>query len=294
MDEALLKFIDYLENVKKSSQNTILSYQRDLQKLVEYCRSHDLMQLKKINETNLNSFVLYLEKEGRATSTISRNIASMRSFFHFLFKQGFIIEDPSEKLKSPKIEKKVPDVLTAEEVDLLLRQPSDSNVKGLRDKAMLEVLYATGIRVSELINLAIDDINIYLGYIRCQDDKKERIIPMGNVAKEALKQYIEQARHVMLKDKYQKILFVSCLGEPMSRQGFWKVIKYYANKANINKKITPHILRHSFATHLVENGADLKSVQEMLGHSDISTTQIYAKMNSNKIKEVYTKAHPRA
>ncbi|TCT15022.1 tyrosine recombinase XerD subunit [Natranaerovirga pectinivora] len=294
MEEALLNFISYLKDVKGSSQNTVLSYQRDLQKLVDYFYVQDFKVIKKINITNLNSYILYLEKEGRATSTISRNVASIRAFFHYLFKEGIIDEDPTESIKSPKIEKKVPDVLTTEEVDILLNQPSDANAKGLRDKAMLEVIYATGIRVTELINLKVEDLNLNLGYIRCQDDKKERIIPIGTVAKEALKQYLEQGRYVMLKNKDEKNLFVNCSGEPMSRQGFWKVIKYYTNKANINKKITPHMLRHSFATHLVENGADLKSVQEMLGHSDISTTQIYAKINNNKIKEVYSKAHPRA
>ncbi|MFP4697477.1 MAG: site-specific tyrosine recombinase XerD [Eubacteriales bacterium] len=294
MDEALLKFIKYLKDIKGCSENTVLSYKRDLKKLISFFKNHDILQLKKINTTNLNSFILELEKNGRASATICRNIASIKAFFHYLYKQDILLNDPSENLKSPKVEKKIPSVLTPEEVDLLLRQPNNNTAKGLRDKAMLELLYATGIRVTELINLSINDININLGFLRCKDNNKERIIPLGNIAKEALKSYLEESRTIMLKNKEQVVLFVSCLGEPMSRQGFWKVIKYYANKANINKKITPHMLRHSFATHLVENGADLRSVQEMLGHSDISTTQIYAKMNNSKIKEVYAKAHPRA
>lgn len=294
MEDVLLVFINYLINTKGSSKNTVLSYERDLKKLMKYLKINEITQLNKVNETILNSYVLDLEKKGRATSTISRNIASIKAFFNYLYKHDIIFEDPAEDLKAPRIEKKDPLVLSAEEVDLLLRQPKDTNIKGIRDKAMLELLYATGIRVSELISLTIDDINLSLGYIRCMDEKKERIIPIGTIALKVLTRYYEEARFIMLKNKEQRILFVNCLGQQMSRQGFWKIIKYYSSKANINKRITPHILRHSFAAHLVENGADLKSVQEMLGHSDISTTQIYAKMSSNKIKEVYHKAHPRA
>ncbi|TCK97968.1 integrase/recombinase XerD [Natranaerovirga hydrolytica] len=294
MEEAILEFVTYLRDIKKSSNNTILSYKRDLNKFYDYLCTQELNKVEKINRTSINSYILYLEKQGRATSTISRTIASIRGFFHFLYKKGIIRENPTDDIECPKIEKKIPEVLTTKEVDLLLNQPNVNNAKGLRDKAMLEVIYATGIRVSELINLEIEDINVELGYIHCKDNKKERSIPIGSVAKESLNHYLDQGRFVMLKNKSEKKLFVSCLGGPMSRQGFWKVIKYYAGKAGINKKITPHILRHSFASHLVENGADLKSVQEMLGHADISTTQIYAKMNHNKIKEVYSKAHPRA
>jgi integrase/recombinase XerD len=287
-------FVDYIDNEKGASKNTIQSYARDLNKFIHYCEDCHIADFKKISSTNLNSYVIKLETDGKAASTISRNIASIRSFFHYLFKMGYITKDPSDVITSPKIDKKNPATLTFEEIELLLSQPSEIDNKGIRDKAMLELLYATGIRVSELIMLKQKDINISMGYIRCCDSKKERIIPIGQAAKLALEKYLLNTRGAMIKNPEEEVLFVSCLGQSMSRQGFWKIIKTYANKANINKKITPHILRHSFASHLVENGADLRSVQEMLGHSDISTTQIYVKNDNNKLKEVYTRAHPRA
>lgn len=293
MKDTVSKFLDFLKTEKGSSDNTVASYRRDVSNLIDYLESNSI-SLNKINNTNLNTYIMYLEKKGRAPSTISRNVASIHCYFGYLYKNKIIDQDPSSNLISPKIEKRLPEVLSMEEVDILLSQPNDNDCKGIRDKAMLEVLYATGIRVSELISLKKDDININLGYIRCNDNKKERIIPLGQVAKNALKRYIAEARTIMVKNPHEEILFVSCLGHSMSRQGFWKIVKSYANKAGINKKITPHILRHSFATHLVENGADLRSVQEMLGHSDISTTQIYAKMSNNRLKDVYSKAHPRA
>ncbi|MBC7961126.1 MAG: site-specific tyrosine recombinase XerD [Vallitaleaceae bacterium] len=294
MEKAILEFLVYLEQIKGSSKNTIQSYKRDLIRLTQELEEQGITDYKKVTSTLLNAFVMKLEKEGRASSTISRSIASIHSFFQFLFKSGMIDKDPSEVINAPKIDKKAPKTLTLEEVDLLLNQPTDVDNKGIRDKAMLELLYATGIRVSELINLKETDINIPMGYIKCSDEKKERIIPIGNVAQYALSHYIKTSRYAMVKNPEEKNMFVNCLGSSMSRQGFWKIIKAYASKANINKKITPHILRHSFATHLIENGADLRSVQEMLGHSDISTTQVYAKMNNHKLREVYAKAHPRA
>ncbi|MCT4597651.1 MAG: site-specific tyrosine recombinase XerD [Vallitalea sp.] len=293
MKDTVSKFLDFLKTEKGSSDNTVASYRRDVSNLIDYLESNSI-SLNKINNTNLNTYIMYLEKKGRAPSTISRNVASIHCYFGYLYKNKIIDQDPSSNLISPKIEKRLPEVLSMEEVDILLSQPNDNDCKGIRDKAMLEALYATGIRVSELISLKKDDININLGYIRCNDNKKERIIPLGQVAKDAVKRYIAEARTIMVKDPHEEILFVSCLGHRMSRQGFWKIVKSYANKAGINKKITPHILRHSFATHLVENGADLRSVQEMLGHSDISTTQIYAQMSNNRLKDVYSKAHPRA
>ena len=208
--------------------------------------------------------------------------------------ETYIAQDPAERLKAPKIEKKMPGILTVEEVTLLLNQPSGSSNKEIRDKAMLELLYATGIRVSELISLTMDDINLTSGYIRVNEGSRERIIPFGSVARQSLKNYLKNARAGMIATENEKVLFTNCSGQPMSRQGFWKVLKQYAKRAGIEEDITPHTLRHSFAAHLVENGADLHSVQEMLGHSDVSTTQIYAKLTSNRIKEVYSKAHPRA
>ena len=217
----------------------------------------------------------------------------MRAFFQYCCQQGMLSENPADILKAPKIEKKMPGILTVEEVDLLLNQPKENTAKGVRDKAMLELLYATGIRVSELIGLKLENINLKLGYITCEASEKERVIPCGNAATMAVKEYLEQAREELLSHTESDCLFVNCSGKPMSRQGFWKVLKTYASSAGIQQDITPHTLRHSFAAHLVQNGADLKSVQEMLGHSDISTTQIYLNMNVNKIRDVYLKAHPR-
>ncbi|MGN0154594.1 MAG: site-specific tyrosine recombinase XerD [Lachnospiraceae bacterium] len=294
MLQRINEFVDYLTNVKRASKNTIASYKRDLVKLNNFLTDSGCTEIDKITSTNLNAYVLMIEKQGMSTATVSRNIASIKAFFLYLLKQGFISEDPSETLKPPKIEKKAPVILTIEEVNLLLEQPNGTAPKDIRDKAMLELLYATGMRVSELINLKVKDVNLSMNYLQCHDGNKERIIPFTNETREALENYIHNARDVMCKSE-QEYLFTNCQGSPMTRQGFWKIIKYYSAKAGIKKDITPHTIRHSFAMHLVSNGADLKSVQEMLGHSDISTTQIYAKANANtKLKEVYEKAHPRA
>lgn len=294
MLQKINEFVDYLTNVKKSSTNTIASYHRDLNKLYNYLNSIEVTDINKITSTNLNSYVLLIEKQGMSTATVSRNIASIKAFFVFLLRKGDISEDPSEVLKPPKIEKKAPVILTTEEVNLLLEQPSGNAPKDIRDKAMLELLYATGIRVSELINLKLSDVNLSLDYIQCRDGNKDRVIPFTKETKIALEDYINTAR-VALCTENQEYLFTNCQGSPMTRQGFWKIIKFYSGKAGIKKDITPHTIRHSFAMHLVNNGADLRAVQEMLGHSDISTTQVYVKANANsKLKEVYEKAHPRA
>lgn len=294
MLQKINEFVDYLTNVKKSSANTIASYHRDLNKLYNYLNSIEVTDINKITSTNLNSYVLQIEKQGMSTATVSRNIASIKAFFVFLLRKGDISEDPSEVLKPPKIEKKAPVILTTEEVNLLLEQPSGNAPKDIRDKAMLELLYATGIRVSELINLKLSDVNLSLDYIQCRDGNKDRVIPFTKETKAALEDYINTAR-VALCTENQEYLFTNCQGSPMTRQGFWKIIKFYSGKAGIKKDITPHTIRHSFAMHLVNNGADLRAVQEMLGHSDISTTQVYVKANANsKLKEVYEKAHPRA
>ena len=292
MELEIQKFIQYLEEEKHASMNTEVSYKRDLLKLEEYVKEQNISALTRVNTTNLNSYMLYLEKKGSAPSSISRNIASIKAFYSYLWKKGIIDKDPAENLKAPKLEKKIPDILTVEEVELLLKQPEGNNAKEIRDKAMLELLYATGIRVSELIGLKLSDINFQLGYIHCMIHDKERIIPFGSQAKKALEDYMLQSRKQLLKGQDSDMLFVNCSGKPMSRQGFWKLIKLYGNKEGIEKEITPHTLRHSFAAHLVENGADLRSVQEMLGHSDISTTQMYMGMNT-RLREVYTRAHPR-
>ena len=293
MEKEIQQFISYLHNIKKTSDNTEQSYRRDLTKAQHFLEENGITDVKEITEEYLNSYVLYLEKNKFATATISRNIASIKAFFHFLCEEGICKDDVSIGLKAPKIKKKIPEILSMDEVVRLLEQPSGDTAKEIRDRAMLELLYATGIRVTELITLKVSDVNLQIGYILCRDAHKERVIPFGNAAKTALTQYMDTARGSMVGDESSNILFVNCSGNPMSRQGFWKLIKYYAKKAGITSDITPHTLRHSFAAHLVENGADLRSVQEMLGHSDISTTQIYANMNHSRIREVYAKAHPR-
>ena len=294
MEECVVQFTEYLKNDKGSTRNTILSYERDLKNFNKFLSQTNSTKLQNINVTNVRAYLLFLEKKGRAPSTISRNLASLRSFFRFLYKNGLIYEDPTVDVVAPKIKKKLPEILTMEEVELLLAQPDNKELKGIRDRAMLELLYATGIRVSELISLQTNQVHMTLGYLQCSYMGKERVIPLGSKAIEALEKYIEEVRSIMIRDSQECALFVNCSGTPMSRQGFWKIVKTYAQQAAIQKPITPHMLRHSFAAHLVQNGADLQSVQEMLGHSDISTTQVYAKLQKNKIKEVYNKAHPRA
>ena len=289
----ITEFIEYMHNTKGTSKNTEVSYERDLKKMEKFLSDEGIGTVCEVTPTVLNSYELYLERKGFAASTISRNIASIRAFFQFCCQKGEIRENPAEILKAPKIEKKVPGILTVKEVDLLLDQPNANTAKGLRDKAMLELLYATGIRVSELISLKMNHINLNMGYITCESSDKERVVPFGNSAKKAVKAYLETSREILLSGKESDFLFVNCSGKSMSRQGFWKVLKSYATSAGIEQDITPHTLRHSFAAHLVQNGADLKSVQEMLGHSDISTTQIYLNMNAHRIRDVYLKAHPR-
>ncbi len=294
MEEAIQKFIKYIHKTKKSSENTEVSYQRDLEKLMYYLNTQlHITSWSDANATSLNSYVLHMEEEKYAASSISRSIASIRAFFHYLEKKDVIPENFAEDLKPPKIEKKAPQILEIEEVDLLLKQPDPSTPKGLRDMAMLELLYATGMRVSELISLRLSDVNLNMCYVTCTDKKNERIIPFGQTAKKALAEYLEKGRPAILKNSNSDSFFTNTSGRQMSRQGFWKVLKGYAAQAGIETDITPHTLRHSFATHMIQNGADLKSLQEMLGHSDISTTQMYVNLSLNRMRNVYLKAHPR-
>ncbi len=294
MEKQINEFISYLHNVKKTSDNTALSYRRDLNKLNRYFSEHNRKDIREVTREDLHAYFLYMEEQNFAAATVSRNVASIKAFYHYLSKEGIVEEDISDVLKAPKIKKKMPEILSTEEVIRLLEQPSGESPKEIRDKAMLELLYATGIRVTELITLTLSDVNLQMGFIVCKDGNKERMIPFGKEAKNALFRYFKEAREVMVDDIKSDILFVNCAGQPMSRQGFWKLIKFYAKKAGIEEDITPHTLRHSFAAHLVENGADLRSVQEMLGHSDISTTQVYANMNHNHIRDVYENAPPRS
>lgn len=293
MEKEITAFISYLHNVKKTSNNTEMSYRRDLEKLQHFMSSRGIQNIGEVTTEDLAVYVRFLQESQFAAATISRNIASIRTFYHFLLQEGYVETDASEKLKSPKIEKKMPEILTPEEVVRLLEQPNGNSPKEIRDKAMLELLYATGIRVTELITLKVSDVNRKMNYLICRDSNKERTIPFGAAAKDALERYLDSVREEMIEDRKSEILFANCSGQAMSRQGFWKLIKYYARKADIKADITPHTIRHSFAAHLVENGADLRSVQEMLGHSDIATTQIYANLSHNHLREVYAKAHPR-
>lgn len=294
MEQNVVDFTEYLRNEKKSSENTILSYTRDLKGFYRFMTESGIEDPAKVNRTNVMAYVYELQKQKKAGSTVSRNIASIRAFFQFLQRKGIVTENPAADLELPKVEKKVPEILSLDKVELLLEQPCGDEDKEVRDKAMLELLYATGIRVTELISLKVTDINLPLEYIHCGDDVKSRIIPIGAQAKASLRRYMEKVRENMILYPDEEILFVNCNGKPMTRQGFWKIIKAYAKKAGIEEDITPHMLRHSFAAHLIENGADLRSVQEMLGHSDISTTQIYTKLTNQKLKNVYAKTHPRA
>lgn len=293
MEQAIDQFVAYLHNIKETSTNTELSYRRDLKKVIAFLRARNLTNWVDVKEEDLKDYIASMGEQHFAAATISRNIASIKALFHFMAQEGIVKKDITDGLKAPKIEKKMPEILTMDEVIRLLEQPSGNSHKEIRDKAMLELLYATGIRVTELITLKVSDVNLPMSFIICRDAHKERVIPFGKAAKEALVRYLTEAREQMIEDKSSDILFCNFSGAPMSRQGFWKLIKFYAKKAGITADITPHTLRHSFAAHLVENGADLRSVQEMLGHSDISTTQIYANMNHNRIREVYAKAHPR-
>ena len=268
-------FVENLKDVKKTSRNTQVSYQRDLLQLCEYLEGQGIYEVPKVTRTSLNSYILYLEREGKATTTISRVLASIKAFFHYEFSMGNIKRDPAELLKAPKIEKKAPVILTVEEIEALMAQPCGRNAKEIRDKAMLELLYATGIRVSELVHLKLEDVNLNVGFITCRDQQKERMVPFGKVARKALQEYLMNSRGILLKGRESEWLFTNCSGLPMSRQGFWKIIKFYGDKAGIKSDITPHSLRHSFAAHLLRNGADIHAVQAMLGHSDTSTTQAY-------------------
>lgn len=293
MEREVQEYISYLHNVKHTSNNTEMSYKRDLLKVCHFMQERGINSATAVKEQDLKAYIHVLEEQKLAAATVSRNIASIKAFFLYLFSEGKIQNDAALCLKAPKIEKKMPEILTMGEVSALLEQANGDSPKEIRDKAMLELLYATGIRVTELISLKVSDVNLPMHFIMCRDPHKERMIPFGTQAHDALERYLSGVRAEMVEDKSSEILFANCSGKPMSRQGFWKLIKFYAKKAGITADITPHTLRHSFAAHLVENGADLKSVQEMLGHSDISTTQIYANMNHNRIREVYAKAHPR-
>ncbi len=287
------KYFDFLVHIKKASNNTLLSYRRDINNYIDFLESKK-QRIETTNGTTVLDYLMELQKSGKSASTVSRSLASIRSMYRFLQNEGTISVDPTAQLHSLKSEKKLPEVLTNEEIERLLSQPDTDELKGCRDKAMLELLYATGMRVSEMIDLKLSDVDMDIGYINCNHGAKLRVIPIYSIAKKAVKDYIEGARAYMVKGSGENTLFVNCSGSKMTRQGFWKIIKQYAISANISKAITPHTLRHSFATHLLENGADLKSIQEMLGHTDISSTQVYTQVVKKHLNDVYKSSHPRA
>lgn len=292
--EYMEEYTSFLHTIKHKSLNTIESYQRDVRKYLDYLQTKNIRDFTRTTKTTILTYLLYLQKQGRASATISRTLASLRSFYTYLLRGGVVTADPTSELEAPHVERKPPQILTLDEVELLMSQPVCVNDKGYRDKAMLELLYATGIKVSELIQLEIQDVNLNIDCICCGHDKSERVIPIGSIAKKALTDYLDHARTHMIKSNEETKVFVNCNGSPLSRQGFWKIIKQYQKQAGIDKDITPYTLRHSFATHLLQNGADLKSIQEMLGHADISSTQVYSALLNTKIKDVYTRTHPRA
>ena len=294
MNTYVKEYTSFMTDIRHKSLNTVESYKRDVTQYISYLDGTGVTDISSTTKTTVLSYLLYLQKEGRASSTVSRTLASLRSYYLFMMQNGVVKSNPTSNLEAPHVEKKIPKILSGEEVELLLEQPKNCDNKGIRDKAMLELLYATGIRVSGLINLDVSDVNVPMSFVRCKGGKKERIIPMGHQAKDALENYINNVRKYMVKDENETALFVNCSGARLSRQGFWKLIKYYQHIAGIETDITPHTLRHSFAAHLLENGADLHSIQEMMGHADISSTQVYSRMMNSKIKDVYAKAHPRA
>lgn len=294
MNTYVKEYTSFMTEIRHKSLNTVESYKRDVTQYISYLDGTGVTDISSTTKTTVLSYLLYLQKEGIASSTVSRTLASLRSYYLFMMQNGVVKSNPTSNLEAPHVEKKIPKILSGEEVELLLEQPKNCDNKGIRDKAMLELLYATGIRVSELINLDVSDVNVPMSFVRCNGGKKERIIPMGHQAKDALENYINNVRKYMVKDENETALFVNCSGARLSRQGFWKLIKYYQHIAGIETDITPHTLRHSFAAHLLENGADLHSIQEMMGHADISSTQVYSRMMNSKIKDVYAKAHPRA
>ena len=270
------RFEQYLREVKQASENTVQSYRRDLMQMITYLEEKEIREAAKVTKTSLHGYILHMEEQGKAATTISRMMAAMKAFFNYECMQACMRRNPAESLHAPKVEKKAPVVLSVDQVSALLAQPSGQTPKEIRDKAMLALLYATGIRVSELIGIQMEDINMNIGFLVCRDGERERTIPFGRSAKAALEEYLEHARNELLRGKGSDYFFVNCTGGAMSRQGFWKIIKYYGEKAGIEEDITPHTLRHSFAAHLIARGADMRAVQTILGHSDMATTQMYA------------------
>ena len=294
MLDLIKAYANYLTKVKQSSANTVASYMRDVSQFSDWLDASEQLEILQAESVHISAYFDHLSEEGRSGATLSRNLASLKNFYAYLVSSGFLSETPVVDIQIDRGEKKLPQILTGREIELLLSQPVPTDAKGCRDKAMLELMYATGIRVSELIALDLDDVNLDMGAIKCAGAKKYRIIPLYPAALKALREYIKDVRSLLVADPDETALFVNVSGVRMSRQGFWKILKHYQATAHIDKDITPHTLRHSFAVHLLENGADLDALQELLGHSDISSTQLYTQMVNQKIKSVYAKCHPKA
>lgn len=294
MLDLIQAYENYLTKVKHASANTIASYMRDIRQYAAWLQSTERVEVLDASQLNISAFLKHLETEGKSGATVSRCLASLKNFYQYLVSSGFLEKTPVTDIQISRGEKKLPQILTGREIELLLSQPVCVDAKGFRDKAMLEVLYATGIRVSELICLDIDDVNLELGVIKCNNAKKSRAIPLYPAALRALSVYVREVRGGMVASSDENALFVNISGVRMSRQGFWKILKHYQETAHIEKEITPHTLRHSFAVHLLENGADINSLQELMGHCDISSTQMYTQMINQKLKSVYEKCHPKA
>jgi len=295
LQEKIEEFINYLAVEKGLAKNTLLAYDRDLTQYYSYLSKRGITSWQETEQNNILVFLMYLQGQGQTSNSISRKLAAIKSFYRFLALDNYLPENPAQLLSSPKLERRLPRVLDVQEVESLLAAPKGGGPVALRDRAMLELLYATGLRVSELVTLPLIEVNLSLGYLKCLGKgAKERIVPLGSLAQEAIEAYLAKGRPMLLKGASSLYLFLNQQGKPLTRQGFWKIIKKYAQEAKIIKQITPHTLRHSFATHLLENGADLRSVQEMLGHVDISTTQIYTHLTKQKLKEIYDSTHPRA
>ena len=294
LQDLILSFENYLKTEKRSPKNTLDSYLRDVGQFLSYCKMNNIKKITKVDSNVISKFYDYLYSLGKSQSTVARVSAALRCFFTYLIKTDVIAESPVIKTKAASAERKLPEILTSKEVLNLLSQPNGNDYKSIRDKAMLELLYATGIKVSELVELDISELNLQIGFLNLRTSKNERVIPIYPAAVHTLQIYITSVRPVLINDSDETKLFTNMSGEPLSRQGFWKILKYYASKDNIKKDITPHTLRHSFATHLLENGASLKDIKDMLGHSDISSTQVYAHIMKNKYIQDYSKFHPLA
>jgi|SRR5690554_2091533 len=294
MEQLVENYLLHLKVERGLAKNTLESYRRDLAKFVRYLHRLGVLGLGQVERREIMAFLEDLHSNGRAAATISRNLAAIRSFYSFLNQENLVDKNPSIELDSPKIPKRLPNILTVAEVNKLLSQPDANSASGKRDKAMLELLYATGIRVSELVDLNYSDVNLEMGFLRCLGKgSKERIVPMGATAMECVDTYFKLGRPKLVRDNQELAVFVNTHGRRLTRQGFWKILKKYVRQAGFTQDITPHTLRHSFATHLLENGADLRSVQEMLGHSDITTTQIYTQVTANHLRDVYQQFRPR-